>query len=221
MIRLTIFGSEPRWFGTRAYRLGVASRLLRLVLILCFSFGLGAPLDAQEASPAEPQPTLPPAPEKAPPKAAWNVAPSSLDDLAWLQGQWNGEWGPRTATQIWTAPRAGMILGTLQIVENNKTSDVEFFMITQTSQGVEYRVLHFTPSLSPWAPASLYLASTDSRGFLFKNPSAGQPQQILLNRVDADTYTSQWEIRHDTSDPLAWDITFHRQKTSAGSGEHR
>lgn len=176
-------------------------------------------LPAQQSAGASPQATLPTV--ETPPTPASNVKPVSLADLSWLQGQWSGTWGPRSATQIWSVPRAGVLLGTLQIAENDKTTDIEFFMITQTKTEIEYRLLHFTPSFAPWAPAALFLTSTDSRKFVFQNQSDGQPHQVVLTHSDPDTYTSHWEIAHQAGDPLTYDITFHRQKISAGSGAHR
>lgn len=170
---------------------------------------------AQQPATVNSQATLPEV--ETPQTPASGVKPASLADLSWLQGQWSGTWGPRTATQIWSAPRAGVLLGTLQIAENDKTSDIEFFMITQTKTAIEYRLLHFTSSFTAWAPAALFLTSTDTRKFVFQNKADGQPHQVILTRTDADTYTSHWEIVHETGDPLTYDITFHRQKLSAGN----
>jgi hypothetical protein len=176
---------------------------------------------AQQSGDASPAPAFPPAPIVAPPSTA---KPASLADLAWLQGQWTGAWGPRTATQVWSAPRAGTMLGTLQIVESNKTSDVELLIINQMSTGVEYRVLHFTPSLEPWeksGPAILFLTSADSKKFVFQNQGDGEPQKVVLTRTDPDAYTNHWEILHEGRDPLTYDIVFHRQKANAGNAASR
>lgn len=192
----------------------VVGALLTLTLI-CASLSTSS--FAQQT--ADPQAALPAV--ETPQTPASNVKPALLADLSWLQGQWAGTWGPRTASQIWSAPRAGVLLGTLQIAENNKTTDVEFFMITQANTAIEYRLLHFTPSFTAWAPATLFLTSTDSRKFVFQNQADGQPHQVVLTHTDADTYTSHWEIVHETGDPLTYDITFHRQKLSAGNVSRR
>ncbi|HKV48927.1 MAG TPA: DUF6265 family protein [Candidatus Acidoferrales bacterium] len=206
--------------GVRRSRL---SSGLCVIVLFSAAIAFGPALLAQEAANATEPSAFPAAPFDAPQTPATSVKPASLADLGWLEGHWTGEWGPRTATQIWTAPRAGVMLGTLQIVENNKTSDVEFFMIRQTARGVEYRVLHFTSSMKPWAPATLFLSSTDSRQFVFKNAADGAPQQIVLTRSNSnpDTYTNEWEIHHQASDSLNWEITFHRQAASAGSDGRR
>jgi hypothetical protein len=197
-----------------------AAKVLGATTLLAFvCAGMSISSLGQQLMDGSPQATLPAV--EMPQTPTPNVKPASLADLAWLQGQWSGTWGPRTVTQIWSAPRAGVLLGTLQIAENDKTSDVEFFMITQTKTAIEYRLLHFTPSFTAWAPAALFLTSTDSRKFVFQNQSDGQPHQVVLTRADPDTYTSHWEIVHETGDPLAYDITFRRQKLSAGNASHR
>lgn len=200
-------------------RVSVAAKACCAALLALLSAAIGVSSLAQQPEGAASQPTLPPV--ETPQTPASNVKPASLADLSWLQGQWSGTWGPRTATQIWSAPRAGVLLGSLQIAENDKTTDVEFFMITQTKSAIEYRLLHFTPSFTAWAPATLFLTSTDSRKFVFQNQSDGQPHQVMLTHTDADTYLSHWEIAHETGDPLTYDITFHRQKLSAGNASHR
>lgn len=193
------------------------SRVWRPLVLAVICVTAAIPLLAQDPAGAVSQPALPAIETP----QTLNVKPASLADLSWLQGQWSGTWGPRTATQIWSAPRAGVLIGTLQITENDKTSDVEFFMITQTKTAIEYRLLHFTPSFTAWAPATLFLSNTDSRKFVFQNQSDGQPHQVVLTRTDPDTYTSHWEIVHETGDPLTYDITFHRQKLSAGNVSRR
>jgi hypothetical protein len=194
--------------------------VLRAVIVAMLGLGLVATeATPQETAATSVAPSLPAAPAQSnAPK------PASLNDLAWLQGQWTGSWGPRVATQTWSAPRAGTILGTLQIVEDDKTLVVEFVMISQTDTGLDYRLLHFTPSLAPWeksGPAVLSLIASDIKRVVFQNESDGEPQQVALTHIDPDTYSNRWEIRPEAGDPQNTEIVFRRQKTSAGSASHR
>jgi Domain of unknown function (DUF6265) len=195
------------------------------VAILAAAMGFAASAQKPEGA-SQPQTDFPAAPIHPPPNLA--AKPITLNDLGWLQGQWTGAWGARTATRTWSAPRAGTILGTLQIVDDDKTTVVEFVTIVETPSGLEYRLLHFTASLAPWektGPATLSLMSSDSRKFVFQNKTDGQPQQIVLTRGDPDSYTDHSEILPETGDPLTYDIVFHRQKANpspnAGSAAHR
>jgi hypothetical protein len=209
---------STRWLARMKRRgfLTIAFALSALLLV--------APAPAQHESGAISPSAFPPAPEKPPENPTPAVQPMNLTDLAWLQGQWIGAWGPRTATQTWSAPKAGAILGTLQIVADNETTVVEFVTISQAPQGVIYRLLHFTPSLALWekgGPAVLSLMSSDTRKFVFQNQGETQPQQIVLTRVDPDTYVDRSEIVPDSGDRQITEITFHRQKPSVGSAGRR
>jgi hypothetical protein len=193
----------------------------RASILIAAIAALALVLSAQQAPATDSQSALTPASAQAS-KAIFK--PTTLADISWLQGQWSGVWGPRIATQSWSAPRAGIMLGTLQIVEDTKTLVLEFVAITETPQGLQYRLLHFTPALDAWengGPATLSLMSTDSRKFVFQNQTDGEPQQIVLLRGDPDTYTDRSEILPETGEPQATEIVFHRQKLSAGNAAHR
>lgn len=189
--------------------------------LLAGGLGRSATASAGQDPRLEATPTFPPAPIRSQPTPTKPMPFASLSDLAWLQGQWTGTWGPRAVTEMWSAPRAGTMLGTLQVVEDDKTTDAEFFMINQKTDGVEYRVLHFTTSFESWAPAVLSLMTADAKKFVFHNAKDGEPLEIVLLRTDADTYTSHWDIVPQRGESRTYDIVFKRQKPSAGSAEHR
>ena len=114
------------------------------------------------------------------------------------------------------------MLGTLQIMADDKTTVVEFVTLTQTNAGVQYRVLRFTPSMIPWdksGPPLLSLMSSDSKRFVFRNASDSQPSEVIFNRIDPDSYVDQ--MLQKSTDSQSTDITFHRQKASGGNASHR
>jgi Domain of unknown function (DUF6265) len=137
----------------------------------------------------------------------------TLADLAWLAGRWQGTWGPRVAQQTWTVPTAGVMLGTFQLAESDKTLVLEFFTLVENAGGVKLYLRHFTPSLTPWekpGPTILNLQSADAKSVVFVNPLDGQPKQIVIMRVDADVYVSRSEIVSEKGDEQATEITYHR-----------
>jgi Domain of unknown function (DUF6265) len=140
---------------------------------------------------------------------------TTLADFAWLAGRWQGSWGPRTAQQVWTAPKAGVMLGTFQLAENDKTLVLELFTIAEDSDGIKFHLRHFTPSLVAWekpGPTVLNLASADSKSIVFENPVDGQPKRTVITRIDADTYISRSEVVPEKGDLQVTEITYHRQK---------
>lgn len=139
----------------------------------------------------------------------------TLADIGWLAGRWQGDWGPRIAEQEWMAPKAGLMLGTFRLVEDDKTLVIELFTLLQKPDGIEFRFRHFTPELTAWEksdPTILTLESIDGKKIVFVNQVNGQPKHAILTRLDPDTYVSRSEIVPDAGDLQVIEITYHRQK---------
>jgi hypothetical protein len=138
---------------------------------------------------------------------------ATLAELSWLAGRWQGNWGPRLAQQTWTAPKAGVMLGTFQLAEGDKTLVLELFTLVEGSDGIKLYLRHFTPSLTPWekpGPTALNLATADANSIVFVNAADGEPKQDVITRIDTDTYVSRSEIVPEKGDPQVTEITYHR-----------
>lgn len=170
------------------------------------SVGAGAPSGFASGANASPGPS------------PVQVKKFTLADFTWLSGRWQGQWGPRIAEQVWTPAKAGMMLGTYRIIENDETLVIELLALSESQHGIEYRIRHFTPTLAPWEKSGsivLNLASMDMKRIVFENPIDGQPKHAILDRVDEDTYVLRSEIIPAEGDAQVVEITFRRQKTSA------
>lgn len=120
--------------------------------------------------------------------------------------------------------RAGVMVGSFQLTGNRKTLVVELFTLVQTSDGIEYRIRHFTPSLAAWeqsGPATLKLTGSDPRSFVFENQAGGQPKRTVLSRLDADTFVLRSEIAPQKGPMHTVEITYHRQTDETGSRRTR
>lgn len=181
----------------------------------------GAGSHAQATSATAPDPA-------APPSSPQPVLSPKLSDFAWLEGRWRADWGPRIAEQVWTAPKAGMMLGDFRVIENDKVLVVELFTLVEKTGGISFYVRHFTPELVPWEKSEatlLNLATEEAKKFDFENPATGRPKRAIFTRIDNDTYTSRSEIVPDKGDPQIIEITYHRQPLAAvapnsGTGAH-
>jgi Domain of unknown function (DUF6265) len=143
---------------------------------------------------------------------------TTLADFAWLGGRWLGAWGPRSAEQCWSAPKAGMMLGTFRLVENEKTLVIEMFTLVEKPDAISFYFRHFTPDLVPWEKTDateLHLISLDGTRTTFENPVNGQPKHSIFTRIDADTFVSRSEIVPDSGETQIVEITYHRQKPAA------
>ncbi|MBZ5503132.1 MAG: DUF6265 family protein [Acidobacteriia bacterium] len=169
------------------------------------------------------QPSAAPAPATAKPAPTAPSVPAqkmTLADFAWLAGRWQGVWGPRLVQQVWMPARAGVMMGTFQLTENDKTLVLEVFTLVEKPDGVHFHLRHFTPSLAAWEktdPAVLYLTSIDPKTAVFENPGEGQPRRTLWKRLDADTFVARSEVVRGPSATLVTEITYHRQKEARAS----
>jgi hypothetical protein len=184
-------------------------------LVVFVGFASGAV--GQRPTGAGASPTLPPPSESSAGSAngATQGPKATLADFAWLAGRWQGAWGQRVAQQVWTAPRAGVMLGTFQLAENDKTLVLELFTVVDESDGTRLHLRHFTPSLMAWeksGPTILNLASADAKTIVFENPLDDQPKRTIFTRIDADTYVSRSEVVPEKGDLQVTEITYHRQK---------
>jgi hypothetical protein len=157
-----------------------------------------------------------------------SVPTPKLSDFAWLEGRWRADWGPRVAEQVWTAPKAGMMLGDFRVIENEKVLVIELFTLVEKPGAINLYVRHFTPELVPWEKSDatlLNLASAEAKKFEFENPMNSRPKRATFTRLDNDTYTSRSEIAPEKGDPQIIEITYHRQPLAAvapnsGAGAH-
>jgi hypothetical protein len=215
-------------------------RVFRIRIVALFLFAFGAALafiasppagSAQQSAAAASQSKAGSAVAS---DAAASLAPPQsapgpkLSDFAWLEGRWRGDWGPRVAEQVWTAPKAGMMLGDFRLIENDKVLVVEFFTLVEKPGGINFYFRHFTPELVPWEKSDatlLKLATADPKKSEFENPANGKPKRVVFTRLDADTYTWRSEIIPESGDPQTVEITYHRQPLAAiapntGAGSH-
>jgi uncharacterized protein DUF6265 len=194
---------------------------LAILLLLGANLPIGRAQATTEGGQPEPRsrfaeiPRSSAAPRTVPGGAAGIGVKATLGDFAWLEGKWQGLWGPRIAEQVWMAPRGGEMLGLSRVAENDKTLVIELFSLAETPNGIELRFRHFTPSLTMWEKsdfAELKIASLDPKMIVFENPAGGQPKRQTFIRVDAENYISRSEIVSDSENKQVTEIRYHRQK---------
>ncbi len=197
---------------------------IRIRVLLLFTFGAALTFVASSsatwaqqsvAAGSQSKPTSPAGPDAAPTTIPSQlISNPKLSDLAWLEGRWRADWGPRIAEQVWMAPKSGMMLGDFRVIENDKVLVIELFTLVEKSGGINFYFRHFTPELVPWEKSDgtlLKLATADAKRFDFENPTNGKPKRAILTRIDPDTYIARSEIIPETGDPQIIEITYHRQ----------
>ncbi len=203
----------------------LASPVLALILLALIPIALPAQKRAGVGTPSQaPSTAMPASPSSAP---AQSPSPSpaqtpkvTLADFAWLEGRWQGTWGPRVAEQCWSSPKAGMMLGTFRVVEDEKTLVLELFSFVEKPDSINFYIRHFTPVLVPWEKTDatfLKLVSLDATKALFENPVDGEPKHSIFTRVNVDTFVSRSEIIPEGGELQVIEITYHREKPSVAA----
>jgi hypothetical protein len=98
---------------------------------------------------------------------------STVKDLAWLAGRWEGPSSGGVFEEHWMAPVGGVMLGMGRMVRGEKMVFSEFIRIVETKDGIEYRVI---PEGQPEAAFKLTTRSAEEA--IFENPDHDFPQKI-------------------------------------------
>lgn len=100
------------------------------------------------------------------------AAEPKIEDLAWMAGHWSGTHGGWDMEEIWTAPRAGVMLGMHRDAKGEKAS-FEFARIATTAEGITYFA---QPGGRP--PTPFVLLEASGTRAVFANPKHDFPQRI-------------------------------------------
>ena len=122
---------------------------------------------------------------------------ATLADFSWLAGRWEAHPNGRLAEGLWSQPEAGVMMGMFRLVEGEKTLVLEFMVLRETPEGIEFRFRHFGPALDAWEkddPILLKLVSHDGLTSVFENPVHTRPKRTILTLTSEDSYDSRAEI---------------------------
>lgn len=75
---------------------------------------------------------------------------ATVEDMAWLAGHWWGEDMDGLSEEIWSAPRAGAMMGMYRFIKKDKTVFYELMTILEENGSIVLRLKHFNPVLKGW-----------------------------------------------------------------------
>jgi len=79
----------------------------------------------------------------------------TINDLAPLAGAWRCKSHGHVYEEIWLPPSNGQMTGTLRSFdEKGELRLLELITLTETDDGLEYRLRHFDGAMKPWASES-------------------------------------------------------------------
>lgn len=103
-----------------------------------------------------------------------DAAAQDIGRLSWIAGSWTMEKGPIRVEELWTAPRAGTMMGVGRTMRGEKTVFYEFLRIEATPEGITY--FGAPRGRNPATPFKM-VEMTDDR-VVFENPQHDYPTRI-------------------------------------------
>jgi hypothetical protein len=76
--------------------------------------------------------------------------PAKLADFAWLQGGWQGTGLGAAVEEVWSAPRAGCMVGMCRVVRGDRPVFFELITVTEDNGSLVMHLKHFHPDLKGW-----------------------------------------------------------------------
>lgn len=76
--------------------------------------------------------------------------PAAISDVAWLAGHWVAAALGGEAEEIWSAPKAGSMMGMYRLVRNGKVAFYELQTLVQENGSLVLRLKHFNADLTGW-----------------------------------------------------------------------
>jgi hypothetical protein len=105
----------------------------------------------------------------------------TLQDLAWLAGDWQLTTGDQCIEETWTAPSSNLLVGMSRTVATGRTTSFEFVRIEARADGIYYVA---QPGGKP--PVDFKLASESAADLVFVNPGHADRLQKVIYRRNAD-----------------------------------
>jgi len=102
----------------------------------------------------------------------------SVDELAWLAGDWGSEVAGEWVEEHWTTPRGGLMLGTNRSGKGDRASAFEFLRIQADSQGKP--VYWAQPGGAP--PVAFAAVKITANEAVFANPEHDYPKEVSYRR---------------------------------------
>ena len=113
--------------------------------------------------------------------------PQSINDLAWITGDWQSAAGDRAQVEEhWTKPAGATMMGVSRTIVGEKTAEFEYLRIEQRADGIFY-VAH-PKARCPGTDFKLTKLS-DSEA-VFENPQHDFPKRIIYRKTGEDGLTA-------------------------------
>lgn len=117
------------------------------------------------------------------------AAPHTVDDLAWIAGQWAGEGPAGECEEHWSGVAGGAMMGMFRWLKpDDSVMLYEFFLIESSDDGPIMRLKHFSPGLDGWEAkddsVDFTLHSLEGQKAVFLHESEDKTIRLTYHRQD-------------------------------------
>jgi len=127
---------------------------------------------------------------------------AASEELTWLEGHWCGSNHGDFNEEIWTSPRAGMLLGLHRDSRGDQLRGFEFLRIERDGDHWVYRAQPGGHGAVSFDASTLTEISVE-----FVNPQHDYPQRIRYRLIDADTLQATVDGGAEDAEPRRWTWT--------------
>jgi hypothetical protein len=107
---------------------------------------------------------------------------ATLDDVAWLVGNWSGEAFGASFEEHWNPPSAGSMVGFFKLLDDNQVSFYELLLLVEEEGSLSLKVKHFNPDFTAWEDKEDYVTFR----YIMSNDDAVHFSGISFYRTDDD-----------------------------------
>ena len=134
------------------------------------------------------------------PAAPEDAAPTALP--GWMAGCWEERNGERWTEECWTAPRAGMMMGSGRSGTGDKVREWEAMQIIAADPNAKGAKLAFWAAPGGSGRTMFAWDPSDTTGFTFVNTAHDYPQRVRFWRDKGD-FLAEISLA-DGSNPMRW-----------------
>ena len=139
---------------------------------------------------------------------AFAANPAAIEDAAFLEGVWQGEALGGWCEEIWSAARAGAMMGVFRLIDGEKTRFYEIMQLVEEEGGLRLRIKHFSDAFAGWEEKD---KSTEFP-FLRSAPGLLEFEGIVFRRLDDDHVTITVAIHQEDGSARNVDFAYRRAK---------
>lgn len=122
--------------------------------------------------------------------SAYAGPPASIDDLAWMTGNWAGALGPNQLEENWIGGEGGSIAAMVRMTGNDATSMFEVITIEEKEGSLVLHIQQWDPGFVPRTETAqqMELSEIGENTVKFVATSEGGMASLAYSSPDADTF---------------------------------